>query len=94
MGWDNRDGRRGDYRGKEESESPNIDTKVATLGVELKEQLMDMQTQSMKMLMDNLTKGFLHALTEKSESLQSKWAEDKKALEEKLTQAEKNKVEL
>ena len=61
----------------EKPESPDIDTKVAALGVELREQLTGMQTQGMKMLMENLTKGFSHALTEKSESLQSKWAEDK-----------------
>ena len=44
--------------------------------------------------MDTMTKGFLQALTKKSESLQKTWAEDKKALETKLNQAEKDKGEL
>ena len=75
-----------DTTGEEEKpESPDLDTKVAALGVELKEQLMNMQTQGLRMMMDSLTKGFSHALTEKSDSLQAKWAEDKKALEAKLT---------
>ena len=71
-------------RAREKPESPDIDTKVAALGVELREQLMNMQTQGLRMMMDTMTKGFSQALTEKSESLQKTWAEDKKALEAKL----------
>ena len=55
---------------------------------------MNMQTQGLRMMMDTMTKGFSQALTEKSESLQKTWAEDKKALETKLSQAEKDKGEL
>ena len=79
---------------EEKPESPDIDTKVAALGIELKEQLMNMQTQGLKMMMDNLTKGFSHALTESFESFQKTWAKDKKALEAKLNKAEKYKGEL